>query len=333
MQPGHLRRVLLTGTLWTTVATYGSGGINFVTTAVLTRLLMPAAFGVGAIVGATAAFFDLLAEMAVGTSVVQRRDLTQRELSSIWWLAIAAGIGIAIAFAAGGRAAGRLLASADVGTALPAVGITAIVYAVASVPQAMLRRELRFRTVAATQATGSIAGAIAAIAFALFGFGYWGFVAQAIVNGTGRAGFAIAARRWRAGGGGGGGAGGRVRGGDGGECDDQSLVAQSRHRHHRPLPRHRAARAVQPRAAPRRRAGAIRLRRHAAAAPSRLRAHLQRPAAHAPRLSRARAHHGAAHLLALGRARDGGGAARPPPRPPPRARLPADREGTRPHSR
>lgn len=58
--------------------------------AILARLLAPADFGLMALVTATLAFATIFADMGISSAIIHRRDVTQQQLSSLFWLNVSA---------------------------------------------------------------------------------------------------------------------------------------------------------------------------------------------------------------------------------------------------
>ena len=75
---------------WTTCSSIFKAGLQFVQVAILARLLAPADFGLMALVTATLAFATIFADMGISSAIIHRRDVTQQQLSSLFWLNVSA---------------------------------------------------------------------------------------------------------------------------------------------------------------------------------------------------------------------------------------------------
>lgn len=192
-----LRTVLLRGTFWTTAAICVTSAINVLVTAVLTRLLLPAEFGILAAVVSVTAFFELMAEVGLGSSLVQHPDLTRRELSSIFWTTVAGSVAVYLVLVAAAPLLGRLYAAPGVANVLPAIGSTVIVYGVLVVPLALMRRDLRFSEIAFAHTVAAATAGTAAISMAAAGFRHWALVGQYIVAVSVRTLILLLYSRWR----------------------------------------------------------------------------------------------------------------------------------------
>ena len=74
-QAASLHAMASRSVLWTAIGKSSNTVISLLVTAVLTRLLTPADFGIIAMVAVISGFLGILAEAGVSTAVVQKREL------------------------------------------------------------------------------------------------------------------------------------------------------------------------------------------------------------------------------------------------------------------
>lgn len=178
----HLRSDLggraLRGGAWTVAGQAVSLGISTVGIMVLARLLDPADFGLVAMASALVGAMQMFSDGGLGQATVQRGSLTAAQVSTLFW----ANVGLAMVV-------GGLIAAAGPAVSLfygddRLTGITAAVGAVVAIGglgiqhTALLRRQMRFRSLAWIQIASTFAGWSASIALAMLGFGYWALVAN-----------------------------------------------------------------------------------------------------------------------------------------------------------
>src|SRR5713226_5071608 len=76
---------------------WSRGGIqvlSFISTILVARLLAPSDYGVMALAGIWTATIAMVAEMGLGSAIIQFRDLEDRDLNSCFWLTMGiAGVG------------------------------------------------------------------------------------------------------------------------------------------------------------------------------------------------------------------------------------------------
>jgi PST family polysaccharide transporter len=164
------------GTLVTVGAQWSRTALQLVSTVLLARLLVPADFGLLAMVLAIVGLADLVREFGLSGAIVRLRDIDDRMWAAIHRFSLVLGV------VAGGLAA----ASAPLVAALYGeprlVGLTlalaplVLVNSVAMPLQAALQRDLRFGAMAVVEVVAAAAGVLAAVVGALLGAGYWSLV-------------------------------------------------------------------------------------------------------------------------------------------------------------
>jgi PST family polysaccharide transporter len=152
------------------------------TLVVLVRLLPPSAFGLLAMVAAIGVILDLVKEFGLSSATIQKQDITQAQVSALFW--INAGVGAVLG--AGLFLAAPLLAHFYGQPELTGVARWMSLAFVASgltvQHWALLRRQMRFATIAGLETAADLAGFAAGIGFALSGAGYWALVVQRLCS-------------------------------------------------------------------------------------------------------------------------------------------------------
>jgi O-antigen/teichoic acid export membrane protein len=145
---------------------------------ILARLLAPHDFGLAAMVFIFSSFIVVFTDNALGTALIQRRDLTDGDRSTVFWMS--AGIGLLLTLI--GLALSGPLASfygeSEVQALFAAVSVGFCVSALGTTHSALLIREMQFRKLELRQIAATIVGAAAGIAVALSGGGAWAIVIQ-----------------------------------------------------------------------------------------------------------------------------------------------------------
>lgn len=173
---------ILRGIGWTTIANIGSQLISLGTTVVLARLLVPEEFGLVAMILVFTGFAKMLADFGLAPAIVQKKDITDTQLSSLFWLNNLLGVGL---FGIGIVLA-PFIASFYEEPALVALtyGMSAsfILGALGIVPSALIRKAMRFRLFSIITLISVLLASAAAIGSAYAGLGAWALVIQALVR-------------------------------------------------------------------------------------------------------------------------------------------------------
>lgn len=150
-------------------------------TAILARLVTPADFGLLAMVAPLLLLVDSLSNFGLETATVQQQDLTHQQASDAFWLSLKINvIIIAIMVAMGPVLSWFYQQQALVGiTAVMAIGAFSLCLSFQH--KALLKRQMKFKLLAAIELVSIALSTLCAIAAAWLGLGYWALVLQVVV--------------------------------------------------------------------------------------------------------------------------------------------------------
>jgi lipopolysaccharide exporter len=184
---GNLTRRTAAGLASTTTATLLTSVFQVIYTAVMARLLTPREFGLVAMANVVIGLTSQLSRFGVGPALIQHPRLDDaliRSATALAWVFGAAGTAIIIALS---PAAGWFFEEPAVVPVMMALAVTVTIAAVALVPEALLRRSLRFQWLASIDIMSFAFGYLGVgIVAARMGAGVWSLVAatlsQAVVR-------------------------------------------------------------------------------------------------------------------------------------------------------
>lgn len=185
------------GVFWLTAQKWTIRLLGIVTIAVLTRLLSPEDFGTVAAASTVLPFFYLLADLGFAAYIVQVAKTDRRMLSTAFWFSLGAGTVLCATLLALSPLFGAVFHDDGVVPVLQALSLCVIFAAVGSVPTALLRRDMRFGTLAWQGAIGAAIAQVVALVVAFSGWGVWALVAQTLVASAVSTALAWTAARWR----------------------------------------------------------------------------------------------------------------------------------------
>lgn len=175
---GGLQRRVARGLTWTVANTWGEQLLNLVVFVVLARLLTPADFGLVALAAVFVAFAQLLVDQGLGDALIQRRELTRSHIDTAFWVAMATGGLLTLTGQVLAGPIAGLLEEPDLEPILRVLSLSFLLAALSSIQLALLRRELRFRSLALRAITAAIGGGAIGILLAALGYGAWALVGQ-----------------------------------------------------------------------------------------------------------------------------------------------------------
>lgn len=176
-----MKRQAIAATFWSGGDLILRHGLQFATTLVLARLLVPADFGVMAMLAVFTEVAQALANAGLSAALIQRQDVDHRDESTVFWfnLCVAAVLALLLCICA------PLIADFY---RLPAVtplvrvmALSMLVSAVGSIHFALLSKRLDFRLQAKVGGVAAVVSGGAAIGMALAGFGVWSLAVQSVL--------------------------------------------------------------------------------------------------------------------------------------------------------
>jgi O-antigen/teichoic acid export membrane protein len=168
--------------LWLMLQKWAVRITGFVTIAVLTRFLSPEDFGTVAAATTMLPFFYLLADLGFAAYIVQATTTTRTMLSTGFWFAVLAGLLLSAALVLSAPLAGLVFRSDQIVPVMQVLALAVVFTAAASVPMALLRREMRFRAIAVQGSIAAVVAQVVAVVMTITGFGVWALVGQILTS-------------------------------------------------------------------------------------------------------------------------------------------------------
>lgn len=175
-----LRSRLVSGFAWNVSATVAMQCSQIAVALVLVRLLTPRDYGVAGMALVFSSLVLVLSDLSLGAGLVQRRDLTEKDRSTVFWTS--AGIGLLLT-AAGIGLAGPLATFYGEPSVAPLFAVLSVSFLFKSLETtqaSVLQRELRFRINSLRVTAGATAGGAAGLTLAVLGFGPWALIGQQV---------------------------------------------------------------------------------------------------------------------------------------------------------
>jgi teichuronic acid exporter len=192
-------RAALWGVAWSFVNIGVSTLLAALVFLVTSRILAPEDFGAVAFAAAITTIVAVVIPSAFGEALVQRAELRQDHLDTLFWLTL--GIG----FAGYGAlfALSPLIAEWShvplLETILPVLGLRLIFDALLTVPASLIMRRMQFRSVALRTTVANGIGAVVCLVMVLTGFALWALVASQVISSLTGMIVAFAGAKWRPG--------------------------------------------------------------------------------------------------------------------------------------
>ena len=166
------------------MAMVGRSALQFGQVMVLARLLAPADFGLMAIVVSVTAFMQVFTDLGVSTAIIHYQDISQAELSSLYWLNVLLGLVLMLLLMGASPWISRLIFHEPaLEPVLMLMSVNFALLASAQQLRVMAEKTLRFSVLAKIEVFAAICGSATAIVWAWRAPSVYALVAGVLVNG------------------------------------------------------------------------------------------------------------------------------------------------------
>ena len=143
---------------------------------VLARLLVPSDFGLVAMVTAITGFVAIFRDCGLPAATIQRAEITRAQISTLFWINCGLGLVLMLVVLALSPVIAWFYHEPRLLWITGALSIAFAITGVAVQHQALLRRQMRFKTLAMIDVLSMAFGVSIGMAMAWVGFGYWSLV-------------------------------------------------------------------------------------------------------------------------------------------------------------
>lgn len=185
-----IRTQVLTGLKWIVLGRLASQVVTWAVTIYIIRLLNPEDYGLMALATIFSALFTLVAEIGLGSTLVQTKDLPMEKIRQVLGLIVLSnGAACVLMAAVVAPLVALFFGEIRLQRVIQIIALQFIPAAFSVVPAALLERELKFRGRSISDFCANIGGALTILALAYLGYGVfalaWGSVAIAAIRAIG----------------------------------------------------------------------------------------------------------------------------------------------------
>jgi O-antigen/teichoic acid export membrane protein len=181
-KPRSLTEKTVSGATWTGASSALTQAISLLGTLVLARLLTPEDYGLVGMARLAIGLIAIFRELGTTAAIIQRKQLSQEFLSSIFWANLALAVvtfGLAIATS---PLVALFFHQSKIGPIVRLLAAGFIISALSSVPSALLNREMAFRKVMMIEIGAASFATCLAVGMALRGAGVWSLVISSLAG-------------------------------------------------------------------------------------------------------------------------------------------------------
>jgi len=155
--------------------------LQFGIMALLARLISPKEFGLIAMVVVFTNLVSVFSDFGLTAALVQHKELTEKHLSSSFWLNIIAGLILCLIMIGAAPAIARFYNEPKLTFITMTLGATFFISSFGIVQMAIFTRQLDFKNLAIVEITAVVISGTITVILALAGFGVWSLVWQQVI--------------------------------------------------------------------------------------------------------------------------------------------------------
>jgi PST family polysaccharide transporter/teichuronic acid exporter len=166
----------LKGVQWTAFSAIFNTLIQFLRVAILVRLLEKSDFGLMAIVMMILGFMGLFSDMGIGSAIIHRKDITEKEYSSLYWFNFAVNTVLYFFIWGTSSLVAVFYREPVLRILIPLMGLNLFFTAFGRQFSVVAQKELQFRFISIVEVITNVVSLVPAVVFAYFGWGVYSLI-------------------------------------------------------------------------------------------------------------------------------------------------------------
>jgi len=167
----QLKTQAISGVKWSGVSMGAVTALQFITLAILARLLSPSDFGLMGMIMVIIGFAQAFADMGLSNAIIQRQDVPKSHLSSFFWINVSIGILLFVFILLIRPLTVIYFKQPILSSYLIFAAFIFLITPVGQIFSTLLRKELKFKTLSKIEIAATIVYSVSAISLALAKFG------------------------------------------------------------------------------------------------------------------------------------------------------------------
>jgi O-antigen/teichoic acid export membrane protein len=167
---------------WSFALRLGIQVFSWAITLVVIRLLTPQDYGLMSMAMVYLSLAMVWRELGLNALLIQKRDLDAVQLGRIYGAIVIAHIVLTVVLIAAAPLLARVFEDPRLTPVLQALAASLLIMPIASVPRALLQRDLNFKATTVSELWSNIASAAVTLSMALAGYGVWALVGGNLIG-------------------------------------------------------------------------------------------------------------------------------------------------------
>jgi O-antigen/teichoic acid export membrane protein len=172
----------VSGVKWSAISQFGTQVVVMAGSVILARLLSPGDFGLMALLTVLAGFAGYFANFGFSTALIQQKEVTDAELSSVFWVNVLAGIILFFLFFLGAPRLAVFFKEPIIEPLTKVISVNFLLSSLSFIHYTLLNRRLAFKELAIVTFGAVVISYAGAIILAYKGFGVWSLLIQSLLS-------------------------------------------------------------------------------------------------------------------------------------------------------
>jgi O-antigen/teichoic acid export membrane protein len=169
--------------IWFAAISFLTQAVSWAFTFYVIRLLDPKDYGLMTMASFLTAYLQVFAGLGLGSAIVQRETITEREVNSVFWFSLAFGVLMGLVAFMFAYPTAWLFDEPRVIPVTQLVGVLFVISALTTVPHNLLTRQFELKKVALINMVAVLVSSVASVGLALQGYGVYTLIwANIILN-------------------------------------------------------------------------------------------------------------------------------------------------------
>jgi len=192
-----LTKKLVNAGSWAVIGQFTKLIFKFGLNLILANILTPKEFGLLGMVSVIIVMLNTLLEFGLFSSLIQKKDVSQKDLSSVFWITLIIGFVISTCLFFLAPLVANFYNEPALLSIVEVISIIFLFNSIVLTHNVILTKELNFKTLEVYSTVSFLISSIIALIFAYFNFGVWSLVIQLLSNSVLYAIFIWVSQKWR----------------------------------------------------------------------------------------------------------------------------------------
>lgn len=177
-----LNKKIKVGVKWTSIGTLMVTGINLLKISILARFLSKGDFGLVAIVMFVLGFVELFNDLGLTSAVLHKKEISQREYSSLYWFNIGTSVIIFLMVIAVSPLISVIYEEPELRTAIPVIGLNIILTGFGRLHKTIDHKNLLFKRVSLIEITAGVISLALSVILVYKGFKVYSIIYSTVLQ-------------------------------------------------------------------------------------------------------------------------------------------------------